>query len=197
MKYCINYLAAFYRTQQLELKEPHLNLSFKHLINAQTQDAFIKEIYREPLAMGDVFCKCIEFHLNEIPSVIKTFGVKPVLTTGYILHNGNALFKFPTSDLKAYLAGEKSIDRLNLHVWLTLPSMEIIDLTLATTLAIVLANYFISHGSLPDFILGTPAALKRESNLIYKPVLVGHHFYEKIGVLPAKGAALLDEAYSH
>lgn len=64
---------------------------------------------------------------------------------------------------------------MNFHAWLTLPSMEIIDLTLATTYAV---NSGTDDG-LRTAMLGPPESFLP---LAYKPMLVGVGFLDKVGI---------------
>ncbi|HDY9206502.1 TPA: hypothetical protein RRJ23_004704 [Klebsiella pneumoniae] len=64
---------------------------------------------------------------------------------------------------------------MEIHAWLTLPSYEIIDLTLSTTFAV-------NHNQLEN--AGKFIAKKADdiTGLIYRPMLVGDKYLEKIGV---------------
>ncbi|EMX4958083.1 TPA: hypothetical protein QHC21_002963 [Raoultella planticola] len=64
---------------------------------------------------------------------------------------------------------------MDIHAWLTLPSYEIIDLTLSTTFAI--------NNNQPENA-GIFIAKKADdvTGLIYRPMLVGDEYLKQIGV---------------
>ena len=58
------------------------------------------------------------------------------VTLGYVNISGTDYFKFSRDDIKKWVdEGLDSIDDLTLHAWLTLSSLEVIDLTLGSTIA--------------------------------------------------------------
>lgn len=108
----------------------------------------------------------------------KALGLALTYTIGYINLGDRLAFHTPIERLKQILdRGLPIHGEMNLHAWLTLPSHEIIDLTLATTYGI--AN------NIPK-LLGS-AAFIHPSDMVggqsYHPQLVGEDFLQRIGAM--------------
>ena len=65
---------------------------------------------------------------------------------------------------------------LQLHAWLTLPTMEILDFSLATTISFVENNKSLTG----RLVYGFP---NHFGNVSYQPQLVGENFLERIGAI--------------
>jgi hypothetical protein len=107
--------------------------------------------------------------------------VEPVFTIGYVSHKDIHFNHFTLEDVGKYLGetdGNQSA-RVNVHAWLTLPTLEIIDMTFLTTNF----GYFLAQGYQPwlKFVTGTPDELKSRMDLVYHPMLLGINLFEKMG----------------
>ncbi|WP_186080256.1 hypothetical protein [Burkholderia gladioli] len=105
-------------------------------------------------------------------------GVPLTYTLGYVNLGRGPVFHTPVESLKAMLdAGRPASRALELHAWLTLPSREIIDLTLSTTLGIV--------RNLPELV--GRAAFIHPNDLVgnhsYHPQVLGEDYLRRIGVM--------------
>ncbi|WP_186164468.1 hypothetical protein [Burkholderia gladioli] len=105
-------------------------------------------------------------------------GVPLTYTLGYVNLGDGPVFHTPVDTLKAMFdAGSHASRTLELHAWLTLPSREIIDLTLATTLGVVrnepelLGRFAFIHS---DELVG---------NQSYHPQLLGEAYLRRIGAM--------------
>lgn len=108
----------------------------------------------------------------------ETLGVPLTYTIGYVNLGKGVVFHTPVEDLKRMLdAGFPTSQALNLHAWLTLPSYEIIDLTLATTYGLV--------NNVPKLI-GSAAFIHPEDMVggqSYHPQVLGEDYMRRIGVM--------------
>ncbi|WP_211442926.1 hypothetical protein [Collimonas humicola] len=108
----------------------------------------------------------------------EALGVPLTYTLGFVKMNNKPVFHTPIDELKRMLdAGRPASRALNLHAWLTLPSKEIIDVTFATTYAIV--------KNVPDLI-GRASFIHPDDmvgNDTYHPQLLGEDFLRRIGML--------------
>jgi hypothetical protein len=70
---------------------------------------------------------------------------------------------------------------LNIHAWLTLPTLEIIDMTFLTTNF----QYFLNQGFKPwmKFVIGSREDVNTQMGLVYHPMLIGVNFFEKMGTV--------------
>ncbi|MBE1301821.1 MAG: hypothetical protein GJ680_18200 [Alteromonadaceae bacterium] len=133
-------------------------------INAETSHLTPEEISATSFGLHTRLCQAIAL-ATSIPIY---------LTIGYVSLQGQKLFYTSEEALKSYLGG-RSPQALNLHTWLTLPSMEIIDVTLSTSIGLnqrepeLFGNIVTKH---PDELSG---------GLAYHPQLLGIDYFDNIG----------------
>lgn len=122
-------------------------------------------------------CHKVSYYMKSV--LEKYFGTELYLTIGYITMEAYNYFSLDQEKISALLNRTYSIDDkvIPFHVWLTLPSLEIIDFTFGQSFAsnseeqIPLNEFLFRH---PDNLIGS---------LKYIPVLIGEDFLSKIGVL--------------
>lgn len=84
--------------------------------------------------VSNLMGNCFPVHTLMKPSIEKILGVGAYFTIGYMRIDGKYIHKMEIEDLLKILSPDVQITGdLNLHAWITLPSMEIIDLTTMTT----------------------------------------------------------------
>lgn len=91
------------------------------------------------------------------------------------------MFKFDDAFIADSSGTGTSQAKVNIHAWLTLPSMEIIDVTLATTMAIAQGKPEQGGG----VVTGHADVFK---GFDYRPLLVGADFLRRAGLLVELGA---------
>ncbi len=78
-----------------------------------------------------------------VPIVGDILGVEPLLTIGAHFKNGRPVFNPGVADIERWAHSGLSVEDLdqrsglNLHAWLTLPTGEVMDPTLPSTIAVV------------------------------------------------------------
>lgn len=130
------------------------------------------------LDVKDVVAKCLSLHLR-LRELLEQFFEVPVLyTIGYVYVPPHYLFKQTESELfKLMNKGITSPHQVNLHAWLTLPSMELLDFSLLTSLVILngcaegQGGIIFSHAD--ELVNG----------LQYHPMLLGEEYLRRIGCL--------------
>lgn len=80
-------------------------------------------------------CKCLEVHTTMLELVGDTVGVSPVLTVGDVTVGNKRAYNFSRESAVAQMSREPGTATFNVHAWLTLPSLEIVDFTLLPTYA--------------------------------------------------------------
>jgi hypothetical protein len=162
------FAVAFQRTAAFGLTAPTMpNLDDGRLFDSR-QDERLTGILCSALvglSPQDVSAQCFAIHHAIRPVIDRTYGVRSVLTLGWVHDPPRDFFRLSEAELQSIMRDGISGGTLNLHCWLTLPTREILDCTLATTKAIV-ENW-------RDFTGG----------LRYHPMLVGSEFLEHAGVL--------------
>lgn len=132
------------------------------------------------LESKDLVAQCISVHLSLVPTISDWLSCPVAYTIGWIDNNSErGLFKFDEDSILSMLNNPRQGGVVNIHTWLTLPSLEIIDVVLASSIAYAqrkpefYGNILAGHAD--DF-----AAMR------YKPMLVGEDFLLKSGLISFK-----------
>jgi hypothetical protein len=108
----------------------------------------IKELVIETLdgKIEALVGECFKAHYFMKERVSKLLGTPVYMTFGYLQAEGERIHYMPTTSLLELLrVGNITDPNTPLHAWLTLPSMEIIDITTNATMA------YSKAGSIKDF----------------------------------------------
>ena len=180
-RYLDAFIQAKVRTQTYGLDLPEIELhesgryitrefleEFPHFIHKNTQ-------IRAP---SDLSAQCLSVNLMLRDIISARLKCPVYYTLGWIDdRTEKGLFRFGEEFIKAALAGEiTTAGEINIHAWLTLPSMEIIDPTIATTIAL--------ENKIDDGI-GRIFAAPADSTegFSFHPMLIGEDFLRKSGGL--------------
>lgn len=175
--YYTEFNQAIERTQKLSLELPSIEFSQQKYLSKEMHDQLPYILYNTfgELDLNEVSQQCMSLHLRIKEPLSQFFGVNFMYTLGYIHYPPNDIFKTDESQLISMLSQELNSLELNMHAWLTLPSMEILDFSLITTLALHY-GWDYGHGGV---ITGLSDELKH--GIRYHPLLVGNDFLRKIG----------------
>lgn len=137
----------------------------------------LKEFINESYMQGG---NCLVFHYQYLKFIQENIDPLATLTMGYLEHNGSYIFKFSTENIKKWykygLLSTENQWELNLHVWITLSNLEIIDLTLPFALIKLSKN---NHKlDYYPFLFGNSE--KNEINTTYHPIIIGNDYIQKI-----------------
>lgn len=98
-------------------------------------------------------------------------------TLGWLDDNTDkGIYKFSEENIIEKLQNGHKEKTLNIHGWLTLPTMEIIDLTLSTTISILQGRREQAGGVIVK-------KAEDVTGFSYKPMLLGKSYLREIGVL--------------
>lgn len=167
------------RTTRFNLACPRIHESTERLLTPSKQ-ALFSDIVRDAvgeLSLKEVVAQCLSIHLRLQQPLEKFFDVPIIFTIGYVYTPPNYLFKQTETELFKLLHEGMVGSQVNLHAWLTLPSMEIIDISLASSIAAINQN---------KELLGSVIAShadELEHGLRYHPMILGADYLEKIGAL--------------
>ncbi|WP_052502762.1 hypothetical protein [Halarcobacter anaerophilus] len=178
MSYETNFHKAISRTRRLGLNLPKIDFSEERYLTEDYQEYLFKNLVNEVFNTNEIDAQCMSFNYRIREYFHEITDNNFMYTIGYVKYNDKLMFEQTEKSLKNMLNyGIQSIDgSINIHVWLTLPSMEIIDLTLATTLGKVwnkpelIGRLFTRHADEFD-------------GMQYIPLLVGDDFLRKTGAL--------------
>ncbi|XPV67767.1 MAG: hypothetical protein ACNI25_10615 [Halarcobacter sp.] len=141
----------------------------------------VSDMYEFALGM---IANCSPLHYFLKKYLDKELGCKSYFTIGYILFDdekGNSYHKITQEIVKDCLNNSKFPK--DHHVWLTLDSGEILDLTFPLTYSSIHDKNF--NNSLEQGKIGI-SFINRHINdfqhsMTYKPILIGENFFSKIG----------------
>jgi len=135
----------------------------------------IVEEYFSNLNVMDVATHCLPVHLD-VMSLFHEHNIPCVFTLGYVFHEGKKRHFMTESELKTIC--ERGVDgtTVNIHAWLTLPSMEVIDLTYWTTFSYATNN----SERLGELVIQSD---DEELEVVYHPLLIGEDWLYKSGIL--------------
>lgn len=125
----------------------------------------------------DIVAQCIKIHWLLAPVFRNWLKCPVTYTIGWIDDNStHGLFKFDEDFILNRLNNPKLGGVVNVHTWLTLPSLEIIDISLASTIA---------HTQKKPELYGSILAGHADSftSMSYKPMLIGEGFLLKSGLI--------------
>ncbi|HCE3705941.1 TPA: hypothetical protein NG682_004736 [Vibrio parahaemolyticus] len=122
--------------------------------------------------------KCLQVHFDILNDVKDVFGAEPLFTLGYIYSGEQYFFQFDENDVTTWLNENIDKNNVKIHAWITLPSLEIIDLTFPLTYAKV-------AGLEESPIAITKHADEFTGGMKYHPVIVGEEALFKLGVVEA------------
>jgi len=177
--YAEEWLSAIERTKRFHLKIPSHQIEVDKLfLTADRQAEFPHIIQREigNLAPYDIVSQCLYISYRLAP-ILQEWLACPVLYTLGWIDDGTdkALFKFDDVFIAEKLKRGHTEGPVNIHAWLTLPSMEVIDAALPTTIS-VLQNIPECYGR----VIAQPA--DELKIMTYKPMLIGPDFLLKSGI---------------
>lgn len=173
------FMDAISRTERFGLEVPphELNLSSRWL-DARAIGEFPKVVLKAigPLDLDDVVAQCLSIHYRLREPLSDWLGCEPIYTIGWVEVEDNHLFRFDDHFIEDALKSGHPKWSMNIHTWLTLPSMEIIDMSLPTS---------IGHFQNIKELLGGVITMHHDDlrGMAYKPMLVGDGFLRKTGKL--------------
>lgn len=176
--YLKNFHKAIERSLNLGLLTPKVTYEENRYLSSELLNKLPLILYRELGAINplELHKNCMGIHYRLKPVFEKLLNTEVYLTLGNAKVYDQYLFEIEENEIKNLLIN-KVQEPLNIHAWLTLPSMEIIDLTLATTYSIAnkteegLGAAITKHYS--ELTLG----------MTYEPMLIGDDFLRKTGGL--------------
>jgi hypothetical protein len=170
--------AAIERTKKFGLPVSEVNFSSARLLTDELQQKFpylLREVAGE-IGVEELVGQCLSIHYRLLGALDQVFGGKCYFTIGYV-ETKRKMFYQSESDLKELMETGISNPSLNIHAWITLPTMEIIDVSLPTTYAVVndekegIGSIIASHAD------------ELKNGLSYHPMIIGADYLRKIGAL--------------
>ncbi|EKF74514.1 hypothetical protein A11A3_07805 [Alcanivorax hongdengensis A-11-3] len=121
-------------------------------------------------------CHAVSQSLWETCANIFPPEVRLNITVGNVFYKGNNLYNLTKDSLREIIKqGPAAVGSLDVHVWLTLEEMTVIDLSIIPTL--------VHRGELPESALADPILFWREgieSDFEFQPILVDNEFMHRV-----------------
>ena len=127
------------RTLQKNLDTSEVEYEGVKLLNKDNVAKLSEQFQRffSDYSVDDLAGKCISMHRDAKPIIEDVLSCSVMLTIGYVTENDQVYFKFSDEDIDYWLSNQEGVlksGKIKVHVWITLPTMEIIDLSLNVTL---------------------------------------------------------------
>ena len=178
--YTQEYLAAFDRTESLGLKAPPRILARKDCLDmSEAMPVLLNyfNVYKKHLAG-----RTLTIHTDIRQALIETQGIPCNLTTGWMELHGKPICQHGDEKLIRFLRDKEQAyarEGLPFHVWLTSPSLEVLDLTFAMSL-----GWAETEDECASRIV-YQSVHEPIGDRIYHPMLVGDDFFEQTGAMAA------------
>ncbi len=146
--------------------------------NEENKTGVLKHLFR---CLGDIKADYVRHNGTEMHLKFKSYledylNCKVVLTIGGVYFKGKEVFRFNEYNINQFSGTE-----INPHVWYTLPSMEIIDLTFL--------EYYNYKRGLPfryqkeyEYVFDSIDNIYKNENITYMPTLVGSESLNRINL---------------
>jgi len=128
------------------------------------------------LDFADVVAQCLAINFRLLPVIAEWLQCPVMYTLGWVDdQTEKGMFRFDDAFISQKLRDGHGFGVVNMHAWLTLPSMEIIDVALSTSMGVLQGK--------PE-MNGRVIAMYADSlkGMAYKPMLVGTDFLERSGI---------------
>lgn len=173
------FLEALKRSKDWRLEPPCFRGSKERFASEQNQRIYEKVVsdHISHCQAEEVSQQCFAITLALKAPLEQALGVPLLVTLGYVELDGNNVFYTDTQELKMMINKGMPSPALNLHAWLTLPSLEVIDITFGTTYGVV--------RNAPEFI-GRMCFMHPDDmtpGMQYHPQLIGETYLKRIGGL--------------
>ena len=177
-RYAQEFMAACDRTERLGMALSPLRLVVnKDCVDLSTLAPVLQFYfgrYRQEEMVGQAFA----INTSLIPLLLDKVGIPFTLTMGWFDDHGKRPYEHGEELIEKLLKRESDtalMQGLPLHVWLTSPAFEVLDVTLPTTLAQVSQNPKLAGGIL--YLSNQNPA----PEILYHPTIMGEEFLVKIG----------------
>ena len=176
--YTQEYLSAFDRTESLGLKAPPRILVQKDCVDMSRALPVLLRYFSE--YKQHLMGRTLTIHTDLQQALLDTIGIPFNLTIGWMELDGKPIFQLGDDLIRRFMRDKKDAyarEGLPFHVWLTSPSLEILDLTFAMNL-----GWAKTEAECAALIAYQPVH-EPIRNRIYHPMLVGDDFFKQTGAM--------------
>lgn len=177
--YADDFKEAFARSKRLGLDTPDFKPRKKRFLTPKNLKK-LPRIVEKAIGLPepkDIFAKCHVIHWQLINPLSSFFKTNLVYTIGHYSFDSTVHFKNTEQEFENMINKGVCSSKLKIHTWLTLPSMEILDYALPTTIAM--------KSNLKELMgmVVSKHADELDESFQYYPMLVGEDFLGKSGII--------------
>lgn len=186
MTYKTEFLQAIANSETLGVKEPIqgcIDTSKEYLdssTKATIESLFQRHILSSPEAVKYLIGGCMRINSLFKPVLEDFFKEEIILTTGYTKWLGKEIFTTPLSEFRDAALNNKPRLNWNTHTWLTLPSLEVIDVTFFHSMNYVYPG---AEKILPPIKMDKNPYGSSDRIVELHPLMAGEEVLHKIGVV--------------
>ncbi|MDT5061152.1 MAG: hypothetical protein QOH63_1611 [Acidobacteriota bacterium] len=183
--------AAVERTGDLGLEEPEIIYTDQSYFTPERLRAFGEFINQEfaPALERGLVATCVIVHTGLIGAVKEFFSCEVYLTIGSVTTPKGEMYQITEQQARRWIAEKVNVKDLEIRAWLTLDSLEILDMTFLPTIAHVSGRRELENkpiavrpDSLPRAQPQGPDPSTLPNGLQYKPFVVGQDFLTQLGL---------------
>jgi hypothetical protein len=177
--YAQEFVRAYNRSRRLGLRLPRVQLLARKDCLDMDRIQPVLQDYVGRYSQAEIIGQAFAINVQLVSLLADKIGLPLTLTMGWFDHAGKQPYQHDEAFIEKLLqegAGKYLTERLPLHVWLTSPACEVLDVTLPTTLAEVTGSRNLAGGVV--YLSNRTVA----PGIIYHPTVVGGDFLMKIGV---------------
>jgi hypothetical protein len=184
-RYAQEFTAAWDMTERLGLKVAPLQLLVQKDCIDMDQIAPVIQKFLRPYKEDDLFAQAIFINAQLADLISRKIGAPMYLTLGWTEVDGQPDYAHGEARLRQLLKDGRAAlkDGVPMHVWLTSPACEILDVTLPTTLGLATGNR-----DLIGRILYRSNQDRGATNVVHHPAVIGIDFLDRIGATITLGA---------
>ena len=185
--YLENLNHAIRNTEELKLPIPDFAVDYSFRPDIEELGHFVLAVVRwakhderlaklklEPAFNCIIYAKIICNSLSEL------YGKSMMLTSGYLIREDGKIFYESLNELKSRCHSRIKTP-INLHAWVTLPNLFIVDPTLIPSLR---ASGYKGSALEQDILIRNGLEQRAEDYISYQPVLVGSEYWDKADIQP-------------
>ena len=179
--YLIRFGEAAQRTIRLGLSPPEFVATTGRILTPETLGRLANAL--GALDPHEVVAQCVSVHLRAQTVFEQVLRVPVTYTIGHVFIPPHYRFHQSEEDLAALLANPAMKKEVRLHTWLTLPTMEIADLVILTSLAVINGRQTGMGGVISRH------ADELADELEYVPMILGAEYLYRIGAVSSSQLA--------
>lgn len=176
--YLNDFKEALLRTKRFGIKTPELEYCNKRFLDKSGAEEASKAIQAlGEFSVDEIAFQCLSINIKLYETLMNSLKTRVFYTIGFIAIDEDEYFKQTDASLKQMLKDGVKGPTVNLHAWLTLPSMEILDFSFPTSYGKLIG--------LPQMFgqVITGHADELTGGLKYYPMIVGAEFLYQAGVI--------------